>query len=165
MTRPTAWDSHLAPLLDEPALAPFALNGALVVWSADGTSILHADDAGRALLSQTLGEEGLDRLRALAAAIAPSAGVRLERIALIEGQAALTTACRIIPALAGGHALLTLFRPARNRAMPTDAQPSAAAIPATDGGVSDATPQLPGRRRRCHARAICGSCGISMPMA
>jgi PAS domain S-box-containing protein len=156
MMTTTAWDTHLAPLLDEPALAPFALNGALVLWSADGASILHADAAGRALLAEPLAQDGLDRLRALAAAIAPSAGVRLERVALIDGQAALTTACRIVTTPEGDKALLTLFRPARARAVaaPTASAEVAASVPQEPPPVAVPTPDAPSLPREGNLRFL-----------
>jgi PAS domain S-box-containing protein len=106
------WPAITSSLSSDPALQPFARNGAILLWSIDGQTLLYANATGRALVGAqraAIVSPASARLRLLGNGLAPRKGVRLERLRLLPGSAGAlrTCACRLVADGAGGEALLT----------------------------------------------------------
>ena len=89
----TSWNDALAR---DPILAPFAVDGALVLWPGEATAPVFANPAGRALLRLDQGAPPLPnattaRLRLLAGGLASTQALRLERLRLLPGLSGLVT--------------------------------------------------------------------------
>jgi PAS domain S-box-containing protein len=106
------WQAIAFSLAGEPALQPFARNGAILLWSVDGQTLLYANATGQALAgaqADAIVSPASARLRLLGTGLAPRNGVRLERLRLLPGSAGslLTCACRLVADGFGGEVLLT----------------------------------------------------------
>lgn len=141
-------------------MAPFAAGGALLLWSLDGQRLLHANPAGRALLSRgpaTLPAAVQERLRLLGSGLASSDAVRLERLRLGTGLSGLVTcACKLIESPAGRALALGITGAELRRlgvSIPAEAPaamaPASAQTEATTEGTAaaEALPHAAPRRR------------------
>ncbi len=113
------WTALGGALAQDPALASFAGEGALLLWSPDASKLLFANAAGRTLLKLDRGAAELpaatrERLRLLGGGLASAGNVRLERLRLGPGLSGLVTcACKLVasaPALAVGISAAELRR-------------------------------------------------------
>jgi hypothetical protein len=104
------WDDLLSHVLNEPSLAPFARDGAVIIWDENGRHVLYANEAGALLVGFDPVPASSERMALLARHLAPVSGVRLERLSLTQDHQPATTACRriIIPDM--GSVLLTITR-------------------------------------------------------
>lgn len=107
------WNGVAGALAQDPALAGFARDGALLLWPTDGDAPPFANAGGRALLDAFGGASKLpvatrERLRLLAGGLASSTALRLERLRLGASLTGLVTCgCKLVetgsgPALAVG---------------------------------------------------------------
>lgn len=92
------WARKGAVAMEDAALASFAAGGALLLWDAAAGRPGFANVAGQALLGGDAAETKLpnqarQRLDALAGGLASTAGIRLERLRLTSGFAALPITC------------------------------------------------------------------------
>ncbi len=90
------WTILGAEAAKDAALAPYAVDGALLLWDQDAARPGFANPAAQALLAQARG--GLpaptrERLKLLAAGLAPRDGLRLERLRLTPGFTATLVTC------------------------------------------------------------------------
>ncbi len=172
--------SELAALAADPALSRFIEpDGALLVVGGDGERLLWAspgvgrlrevlaDADGRLLRLHPLSK----RARALADGLAPSAGLRLERIRLGSGPLAPLVTCGFRRVgLSSGDRVLAIAIPGPIEAIA--AQRDAAVPVAPDGGVPDPEPEggaaaaaagTPAAEKRPRARhgpiPLAGGCG------
>lgn len=142
------WNGVAGALTQDPALAGFARDGALLLWTSDGDEPVFASAGGRALLGALGGAAKLpaatrERLRLLAGGLASSSGLRLERLRLGSSLAGLVTcACRRVETEAGSAlalgvtaAELRRLGVAVPRAEPPAAAPAAAPSPAPDDAI------------------------------
>lgn len=101
------WTALGGALAQDPALASFAGEGALLLWSPDASKLLFANAAGQALLKLDRGAAELpaatrERLRLLGGGLASPGNVRLERLRLGPGLSGLLTcACKLVTSAAG----------------------------------------------------------------
>ncbi len=155
------WTTLGSALALDGALAPFAAEGALLVWSLDGQKLLHANPAGRALLSRgpaSLPAAVQERLRLLGSGLATADTVRLERLRLGTGLSGLVTcACKLIENPAGRALALGITGAELRRigvSVPAEAPPTANMVPtsaqaeiSTESAAAEApAPAAPGRR-------------------
>ncbi len=155
------WTTLGSALALDGALAPFAAEGALLVWSLDGQKLLHANPAGRALLSRgpaSLPAAVQERLRLLGSGLATADTVRLERLRLGTGLSGLVTcASKLIESPAGRALALGITGAELRRigvSIPAEAPPAANMVPAsaqaevsTESAAAEApAPAVPGRR-------------------
>jgi len=161
------WDGVAGALAQDPALAGFAREGALLLWPANGDAPAFANAGGRALLDAFGGAAKLpaatrERLRLLASGLASPTALRLERLRLGASLAGLVTCgCKRIetaagPALAVGVTASELRRlgiavpKEEPRAPATQAiVPSSAAAADADGQAESA-----GQARRANLRFL-----------
>lgn len=161
------WDGLAGALAQDPALAGFAGEGALLLWPAGGDAPAFANAGGRALLDAFGGAEKLptatrERLRLLAGGLASPTALRLERLRLGASLAGLVTCgCKRIeigsgPALAVGVTASELRR--LGIAVPKEAPrppvaqtiaPALAAAAEADGGTESVE-----RPRRANLRFL-----------
>lgn len=161
------WDGLAGALAQDPALAGFAGEGALLLWPAGGDAPAFANAGGRALLDAFGGAEKLptatrERLRLLAGGLASPTALRLERLRLGASLAGLVTCgCKRIetgsgPALAVGVTASELRR--LGIAVPKEAPrppvaqtiaPSPTAAAEADGGAESVE-----RPRRANLRFL-----------
>lgn len=101
------WNDLAGALAQDPALASFAGEGALLLWPADGDEPGFANAGGQALLNAFGGAAKLpaatrERLRLLAGGLASPNGLRLERLRLGAALTGLVTcACKLVKTEAG----------------------------------------------------------------
>lgn len=112
------WTQRGAEVAEDAALASFAAGGALLLWDPAHGRPGFLNAAGRALLGQdeariSLPTQARQRLDALAGGLASTAGIRLERLRLAPGFAALpvTCGCKLL-ALPSGDTVLAVAIPA-----------------------------------------------------
>ncbi len=101
--------SDIALLASDAALARFfGESAAATLWSAGDGKLVWASPAG-AHLAAVLSPLALARVKVLAAGVAPSSGVRLERLRVLAGARVdlITCVCRMVD-LASGHRALLL---------------------------------------------------------
>jgi hypothetical protein len=126
------WNGVAGALAQDPALAGFARDGALLLWPTDGDAPPFANAGGRALLDAFGGASKLpvatrERLRLLAGGLASSTALRLERLRLGASLTGLVTCgCKLVetgsgPALAVGVTASELRR--LGITVPKDAPP------------------------------------------
>jgi hypothetical protein len=171
--------SELAALAADPALSRFIEpDGALLVVGADGERLLWASPGAGRLREAVADEDGRllrlhplsKRARALADGLAPSAGLRLERIRLGSSPLAPLVSCgfRRVGLSSGDRALvIAIPGPIEAIVAPRDA----AAALGHDGGVPDPKPEdgsaapavTPAAEKRPRARhgpiPLAGGCG------
>ncbi|MFC5419044.1 ATP-binding protein [Bosea eneae] len=164
------WDGLAGALAQDPALAGFAGEGALLLWPAGGDAPAFANAGGRALLDAFGGAAKLpaatrERLRLLAAGLASPTALRLERLRLGASLAGLVTCgCKRIeteagPALAVGVTASELRRlgitvPKEETRTPVaraDVPPSVVAPAATEAKPET---ESPGQLRRPNLRFL-----------
>jgi PAS domain S-box-containing protein len=90
------WTILGAEAAKDAALAPYAVDGALLLWDQDAARPGFANPAAHALLAQARGGLPLptrERLKLLAAGLAPRDGLRLERLRLTPGFTATLVTC------------------------------------------------------------------------
>jgi len=92
------WTRRGAVAAEDAALASFAAGGALLLWDAAAGRPGFANNAGWALLGGKAADAAIpnqarQRLDALAGGLASTAGIRLERLRLTSGFAALPVTC------------------------------------------------------------------------
>ncbi len=97
------WARRGAEAERDMVLASFVAGGALMLWDAESGRLVHANAVGRALAGGDdawpgLPEQTRRRLALLAGGLAPQSGLRLERLRLTTGFAALpaTCGCRLL---------------------------------------------------------------------
>ncbi len=99
------WTALGSALTLDGTLAPFASGGALLLWSLDGQQLLHANPAGKALLTRgpaSLPAATQERLRLLGSGLASAQTLRLERLRLGTGLSGMVTcACQLVEGPAG----------------------------------------------------------------
>lgn len=136
------WARRGAAAAEDAALATFAAGGALLLWDAGAGRPGFANSAGQALLGGKTAEivvpnQARQRLDALAGGLASMAGIRLERLRLTSGFAALpvTCGCKLLSCPDGQTVLAVVVSAAELRrlgiAIPQSSEPTAAATIAT----------------------------------
>ncbi len=165
------WNGLAGALAQDPALAGFVRDGALLLWPADGDAPAFANAGGRALLDAFGGAAKLpaatrERLRLLAGGLASPSALRLERLRLGASLAGLVTCgCKRVeagsgPALAVGVTASELRRlgisvpkeELRAPAAPAATASSNMAAPATTEAA--ATVESSGQPRRANLRFL-----------
>ncbi|CAD5298544.1 Cell-division control histidine kinase PdhS [Bosea sp. 62] len=161
------WNGLTGALAQDPALAGFARDGALLLWPAGGDAPVFANAGGRALLGTFGGADKLpaatrERLRLLAAGLASPTALRLERLRLGASLAGLVTCgCKRIEtgsglALAIGVTASELRR--LGITVPKD-EPTAVAAPPpaappTTPVMADTVAESPEQPRRANLRFL-----------
>lgn len=141
------WNGLAGALAQDPALAGFAGEGALLLWPADGEAPVYANAGGRALLDAFGGAAKLpgatrERLHLLASRLASPTALRLERLRLGTSLTGLVTCgCKLVeagpgPALAVGVTASELRR--LGISVPKD-EPRASTLP--EAAPSPAAPE------------------------
>ncbi|MGL4438678.1 MAG: ATP-binding protein [Bosea sp. (in: a-proteobacteria)] len=105
----TIWQDLLERLKRDPGVAAFMRDDAAVLlFSADGSVVIHANPAGNTLSLAAIPPVTAKRLTSLAQGLAPKGGVRLERLEFVttSGAQHMTAACRRIDDGKGGELLL-----------------------------------------------------------
>lgn len=105
----TIWPDLLERMTRDPGMASFMRDdAALLILSADGSDLVHANGPGIALSSPGFPPLTSRRLKALAEGLAPKGGVRLERLEFVtsSGVKQMTAACRRINGADGVEFLL-----------------------------------------------------------
>lgn len=160
------WNGLAGALAQDPALAGFASEGALLLWPADGDAPAFANAGGRALLAAFGGAEKLpaatrERLRLLAGGLASPSGLRLERLRLGAAMTGLVTcACKRVESSAGSALALGISAADLRRlgiAVPQDAPhiPTApTASPSPTPLAADAQAESAGQQRRANLRFL-----------
>lgn len=164
------WNGLAGALAQDPALAGFAGQGALLLWPAGADAPAFVNAGGRALLDSFGGAARLptatrERLRLLAGGLASPTALRLERLRLGASLAGLVTCgCKRVetgsgPALAIGVTASELRR--LGIVVPKDdslVQPAAGApspaMPATASPAAGAEAESPVRQRRANLRFL-----------
>lgn len=138
------WARRGAAAAEDAALASFAAGGALLLWDPVNGRPGFLNAAGQALLGQdeariSLPAQARQRLDALAGGLASTAGIRLERLRLAPGFAAVpvTCGCKLLALPDGGTVLAIAIPAAELRRLgitpaPETAQPTPAPEPARD---------------------------------
>ncbi|WP_439497010.1 ATP-binding protein [Bosea sp. (in: a-proteobacteria)] len=154
------WTILGAEAAKDAALAPYAVDGALLLWDQDAARPGFTNSAAHALLAQARGGLPLptrERLKLLAAGLAPKDGLRLERLRLTPGFTAtlVTCGCKLLavgdepPVLAVAIAASELRRlGVATRPIAAAAEPtaiSAEPVPASPAAVQDAPATQPKR--------------------
>ena len=158
------WNGLAGALAQDPALAGFAGEGALLLWPAGGDAPAFANTGGRALLDAFGGASKLpaatrERLRLLAGGLASPTALRLERLRLGASLAGLVTCgCKRVetgsgPALAVGVTASELRRlgitvpkqEPRTLAAPGTAPANVAAPAATEAATAAESSRQPRR--------------------
>ncbi|HEV2509326.1 ATP-binding protein [Bosea sp. (in: a-proteobacteria)] len=161
------WNGATGALAQDPALAGFARDGALLLWPAGGDAPAFANAGGRALLDAFGGAVKLpaatrERLRLLAGGLASPTALRLERLRLGASLTGLVTCgCKRIetgsgPALAIGVTATELRR--LGITVPKD-EPAAVAAPPpaappTTAVMADSATESPEQPRRANLRFL-----------
>ncbi|MCP4563254.1 MAG: PAS domain S-box protein [Bosea sp.] len=164
------WNGLAGALAQDPALAGFAGQGALLLWPAGADAPAFVNAGGRALLDSFGGAARLpaatrERLRLLAGGLASPTALRLERLRLGASLAGLVTCgCKRVetgagPALAIGVTASELRR--LGIVVPKDdslTQPAAGtpspAAPAPTSLATGAEAESPARQRRANLRFL-----------
>lgn len=152
------WARWGAAAASDAALTAFAAGGALLLWDAAAGRPGFANAAGHALLGgdaagPRLPAQASQRLDALAAGLASTAGIRLERLRLTSGFSAVpvTCGCKLVALPEGGTVLAIAVSAAELRrlgiAIPPDdpaaaspePQQAAAGVPGTPAPAKPAT--------------------------
>lgn len=135
------WARRGAAAIADAALTAFAAGGAVLLWDAAAGRPGFANAAGRALLGSDAAEARLpaqasQRLDALAGGLASTAGIRLERLRLTSGFAAMpvTCGCKLLALPEGGTVLAIAVSAAELRRL-------GIAIPPADPVAPSAEPQ------------------------
>ncbi len=129
------WARRGAAAIADAALTGFAAGGALLLWNAETGRPGFANAAGRALLGSDaidvrLPAQAQQRLDALAGGLASTSGIRLERLRLTSGFAAVpvTCGCKLLALPEGGTVLAVAVSAAELRrlgiAIPPAAEPA-----------------------------------------
>ncbi|QEL23215.1 PAS domain S-box protein [Bosea sp. F3-2] len=148
------WTRRGAVAAEDASLASFAAGGALLLWDATAGRPGFANDAGWALLGGKAADAAIpnqarQRLDALAGGLASTAGIRLERLRLTSGFAALpvTCGCKLLSYPDGQTLLAVAISAAELRRLGIAIPPKAElAIPATAAPTPSAetdSPPLP----------------------
>src|SRR6478752_1630718 len=128
------WARRGAAAAEDAALATFAAGGALLLWDAGAGRPGFANAAGQALLGGKTAEivvpnQARQRLDTLAGGLASMAGIRLERLRLTSGFAALpvTCGCKLLSGPDGQTVLAVVVSAAELRrlgiALPQSSEP------------------------------------------
>lgn len=155
------WNGLAGALAQDPALAGFVGEGALLLWPADGDEPAFANAGGQALLNAFGGAAKLpaatrERLRLLAGGLASRNGLRLERLRLGASLAGLVTcACKLVEVEAGSALALGVSASDLRRLGITVPQeeprfptvPPSPAAPTTSATTADPQAESPGQRR------------------
>ncbi|CAN7555421.1 ATP-binding protein [Bosea sp. LjRoot237] len=152
------WNDLAGALAQDPALAGFVGEGALLLWPADGDEPAFANAGGQALLNAFGGAAKLpaatrERLRLLAGGLASRNGLRLERLRLGASLAGLVTcACKLVEAEAGSALAIGVSASDLRRLSITVPQeeprvPTVPAAPTTSATAADPQAESPGQRR------------------
>lgn len=156
------WNGLAGTLAQDPALAGFARDGALLLWPAGGDAPAFANAGGRALLNAFGGAVKLpaatrERLRLLAGGLASPTALRLERLRLGASLAGLVTCgCKRIetsggPALAIGVTASELRR--LGITVPSE-EPAAVAAPPPAASMRHDATESPEQPRRANLRFL-----------
>lgn len=130
------WARRGVAAAEDAALASFAAGGALLLWDATAGRPGFANDAGWALLGgkgadAAVPNQARQRLDALAGGLASAAGIRLERLRLTSGFAAipLTCGCKLLPCPDGQTVLAIAIPAAELRRLGITIPPKAESTP------------------------------------
>lgn len=161
------WNGVAGALAQDPALAGFARDGALLLWPTDGDAPAFANAGGRALLDAFGGASKLpgatrERLRLLAGGLASSTALRLERLRLGASLTGLVTCgCKLVgtssgPALAVGVMASELRRLGITVPKDEPRAPAAQVTAPSPATVADADRQAEtaGQSRRANLRFL-----------
>jgi PAS domain S-box-containing protein len=165
------WTTLGSALALDGAMAPFAAGGALLLWSLDGQQLLHANPAGRALLSRgpaTLPAAVQERLRLLGSGLASNDTVRLERLRFGTGLSGLVTCASKLVETPAGRVLalgitgaelrrLGVSIPAEIPAIAAVAPTSSKAEATTEAAPATEAPAPAAPRRRANLRFLWAS--------
>lgn len=130
------WTRRGVAAAEDAALASFAAGGALLLWDAAVGRPGFANDAGWALLggkaADAIPNQARRRLDALAGGLASAAGIRLERLRLTSGFAAIpvTCGCKLLPCPDGQTVLAIAIPAAELRRLGITIPPKAEPTPA-----------------------------------
>ncbi|MGX5732630.1 ATP-binding protein [Bosea thiooxidans] len=150
------WARRGAAAKADAALTGFAAGGALLLWDAAAGRPGFANAAGRALLGSDAAEARLpaqarQRLDALARGLASTAGIRLERLRLTSGFAAMpvTCGCKLLALPEGGTVLAVAVSAAELRrlgiAIPATTEPAMPSAEPQQAAASEPTTPAPAK--------------------